>query len=194
MAWISFGALTCRKQILCQLASQCCWNHARPWHASELVSFLVGLRTYQHPGIFVLKLRFLHWLWRTLRLVFVTAVTWNVAAFLDVTSRKIFTNLHGVTSRIREILLSGGLPPRRLYGVDIPPMPTTKLARQILFVSRLNEIKDDALHIVGPCHSSFTHFLCTNIFLRTVDLTCFFIVWYWGLCSGPGSSVGITTD
>ena len=24
---------------------------ARPWHASELVSFLVGLRTYQHPGI-----------------------------------------------------------------------------------------------------------------------------------------------
>ena len=24
---------------------------ARPWHASEFVSFLVGLRTYQHPGI-----------------------------------------------------------------------------------------------------------------------------------------------
>ena len=34
-----------------QLASRCCWNHARPWHASELVSFLVGLRTYQHPSI-----------------------------------------------------------------------------------------------------------------------------------------------
>jgi len=34
-----------------QLASRCCWNRARPWHASELVSFLVGLRTYQHPGI-----------------------------------------------------------------------------------------------------------------------------------------------
>jgi len=32
-------------------ASQCCWNRARPWHASELVSFLVGLRTYQHLGI-----------------------------------------------------------------------------------------------------------------------------------------------
>ena len=29
----------------------CCWNRACPWHASELVSFLVGLRTYQHPGI-----------------------------------------------------------------------------------------------------------------------------------------------
>ena len=29
-----------------QLASRCCWNSARPWHASELVSFLVGLRTY----------------------------------------------------------------------------------------------------------------------------------------------------
>jgi len=25
-------------------------NRARPCHASELVSFLVGLRTYQHPG------------------------------------------------------------------------------------------------------------------------------------------------
>jgi len=34
-----------------QLASRCCWNRARPWHSSELVSFLVGLRTYQHPGI-----------------------------------------------------------------------------------------------------------------------------------------------
>jgi len=33
-----------------QLASRCCWNRARPWHASEFVSFLVGLRTYQHPG------------------------------------------------------------------------------------------------------------------------------------------------
>jgi len=33
-----------------ELASRCCWNCARPWHASELVSFLVGLRTYQHPG------------------------------------------------------------------------------------------------------------------------------------------------
>jgi len=31
-----------------QLASRCCWNRACPWHASELVSFLVGLRTYQH--------------------------------------------------------------------------------------------------------------------------------------------------
>ena len=38
-----------------QLASPCCWNRARPWYASELVSFLVGLRTYQHPGM-VLKL------------------------------------------------------------------------------------------------------------------------------------------
>jgi len=34
-----------------QLASRCCWNRARPWHASALVFFLVGLRTYQHPGI-----------------------------------------------------------------------------------------------------------------------------------------------
>ena len=52
MAWISFGALPCRgKKTWWQLASRCCWNRARPWHASELFSFLVGLRTYQHPGM-----------------------------------------------------------------------------------------------------------------------------------------------
>jgi len=50
MAWIPFGALPCRKKTRWQLASRCCWNRGRPWHASELVSFLVGLRTYQHPG------------------------------------------------------------------------------------------------------------------------------------------------
>ena len=51
IAWISFGALPCRKKkTWWQLASRCCWNRARPWHASELISFLVGLRTYQHPG------------------------------------------------------------------------------------------------------------------------------------------------
>jgi len=49
IAWISFGALPCRKKKW-QLASPCCRNRARPWHASELVSFLVRLRTYQHPG------------------------------------------------------------------------------------------------------------------------------------------------
>jgi len=49
MAWISFGSLPCRKKkTWWQLASRCCWNRARPQHASELVSFLVGLRTYQH--------------------------------------------------------------------------------------------------------------------------------------------------
>jgi len=51
MAWISFGALPCRKKkTWLQLASRCCWNRARPWHASELVTFLIGLRTYQHSG------------------------------------------------------------------------------------------------------------------------------------------------
>ena len=39
-----------RKKTWWQLASPCWWNRARPWHVSELVSFLVGLRTYQHPG------------------------------------------------------------------------------------------------------------------------------------------------
>jgi len=32
------------------LASRCCWYRMRPWYAPELVCFLVGLRTYQHPG------------------------------------------------------------------------------------------------------------------------------------------------
>jgi len=55
MAWISFGTLPCRKNWW-QLASRC-WNHARPWHSSELVSFLVGLRTYQNPGYVYISVR-----------------------------------------------------------------------------------------------------------------------------------------
>ena len=54
MAWVSFGALSCRKKkTWWQLASRCCRNRARPWHASELVSFLFGLMTHQHPGIWI---------------------------------------------------------------------------------------------------------------------------------------------
>jgi len=49
MALISFGALPCSKRTRWQLASRCCWNRAGPWQAPELVSFLVGLRIYQHP-------------------------------------------------------------------------------------------------------------------------------------------------
>ena len=50
IAWISSGALPCRKKkTWWQLASRCCWNRTRPLHASEFISFLVGLRTYQHP-------------------------------------------------------------------------------------------------------------------------------------------------
>ena len=41
-----------KKKTWWRLESPCCWNRARPWHASELVSFLVGLWTYQHPGTF----------------------------------------------------------------------------------------------------------------------------------------------
>jgi hypothetical protein len=44
MARISFGFLPCRKRTWWQLASRCCWDRARPWHASELVSFLVGAK------------------------------------------------------------------------------------------------------------------------------------------------------
>ena len=50
--WREFPSAPClagKKETWWQLASRCCWNRARPCHASELVSFLVGLRTYQHP-------------------------------------------------------------------------------------------------------------------------------------------------
>ena len=58
MTWISFDPLLCRgKKTRWQLASRCCWNRTRPGHASELVSFLVGLRTYQHPGMLKMWIR-----------------------------------------------------------------------------------------------------------------------------------------
>ena len=48
--WREFPSAPCLagKETWWQLASRCCWNRARSWHASEIVSFLVGLRTYQH--------------------------------------------------------------------------------------------------------------------------------------------------
>jgi len=51
--WREFPSSPCLagKETWWQLASRCCWNRARPWHASELVSFLVGLKIYQHPGL-----------------------------------------------------------------------------------------------------------------------------------------------
>ena len=51
--WREFPSAPCLeggKKTRWQLASRCCWNHARPWHASELVFFLVELKTYQHHG------------------------------------------------------------------------------------------------------------------------------------------------
>ena len=59
MAWISFGALPRRekKNPWWQLASRCFWNRPRPWHASDLVSFLFGLKTYQHAGKFTRTLK-----------------------------------------------------------------------------------------------------------------------------------------
>jgi hypothetical protein len=49
--WRKFPSAPCLagKKKWCELASRCCWNRARPWHASELVSFQFGLGTYQHP-------------------------------------------------------------------------------------------------------------------------------------------------
>ena len=52
MAWISFGTLPCRKKInlITARVSMLLKSRGRPWHASELFSFLVRLSTYQHPG------------------------------------------------------------------------------------------------------------------------------------------------
>jgi len=56
--WCEFPWAPCLavKETWWQLSSRCCWNRARLWHASELVSFLVGPRTYQHPGIYSIPL------------------------------------------------------------------------------------------------------------------------------------------
>ena len=57
MAWNSFGVFPCKKKKSSwQLASRCCCNRVRPWHSSELVSFLIGVRTYQHPGIYFITI------------------------------------------------------------------------------------------------------------------------------------------
>ena len=56
MAWISCGALPCRgKKTWWQHVSRCCWNCACPWYASEIVSFLVRLRTYMFHRISILR-------------------------------------------------------------------------------------------------------------------------------------------
>jgi len=49
--WREFPSALCLagKETWWQLASRCCWNSARPWPSSEIVSVLLGLRTYQHP-------------------------------------------------------------------------------------------------------------------------------------------------
>jgi len=44
-----------------QLTSRFCWYRTRPWHASELVSPLVGLRTYQHPDRYVSRYLLIPW-------------------------------------------------------------------------------------------------------------------------------------
>jgi len=50
MAWISFGTLPCGGGGLYDSSRLDVVEITRPWHASKLVSFLDGLRTYQHPG------------------------------------------------------------------------------------------------------------------------------------------------
>ena len=54
MAWISFGALPCRKKKLDSSRLDVVEIARVAWHASELVSFLVGLRTYQQTSTHLL--------------------------------------------------------------------------------------------------------------------------------------------
>ena len=49
MAWISFGALPCRNRNLMTARVSILLKSRASLTCSELVSFLVGLRTYQHP-------------------------------------------------------------------------------------------------------------------------------------------------
>jgi len=56
--WRKFPSEPCLEGIETwwQFASRCCWNRARPWRSSKLVSFLVGLRNYQHPCTALIRL------------------------------------------------------------------------------------------------------------------------------------------
>ena len=64
--WRGFPSVLCLagKKTWWQLVSRCCWNGARSWHAFKLVSFLVGLRTYQHRGTSRRKPEISRWPWR----------------------------------------------------------------------------------------------------------------------------------
>ena len=82
--WREFPSAPCLagKKTWWQLASRCCWNCSRPWHASKLVSFLVGLRTYQHLGI--------HW------------TPWALTSALNRLEMKLNSHLH-LVQRLRLI-------------------------------------------------------------------------------------------
>ena len=52
--WREFPSAPClagKIKLMTARVSMLLKSRARPLHASKLVSFLVGLRTYQHPGI-----------------------------------------------------------------------------------------------------------------------------------------------
>jgi hypothetical protein len=67
-----------------------------------------------------------------------------------------------------------------LFHVDIPPMPTTNFTHQILFDSRLKEIKDDVSYC-GYLPLFFYLFLVSEYFSQDGRSDVFFIVWCWGL-------------
>ena len=86
--WREFPSTPCLagKTTWWQLASRC-WNRACPWHASELVSFLVGLRTYQHPGILLCCEFYKSCCERTPLVTLEAKVAWSFPTGVPVTAR-----------------------------------------------------------------------------------------------------------
>jgi len=73
--WSEFHSVAClaRKKTWWQLAFRC-WNRARPWNASDLVSFLVP--PYLHPPYYKIAGKSEHHQWISLQRCSVQIVTW----------------------------------------------------------------------------------------------------------------------
>jgi len=147
MAWISFGALPCWKKKLWQLASRCCWNRARPWHASELVSFLVGLRTYQHPGKIIL-FHFCHSSYNNARAILSPILLSYSSTKLRISCLPIFSILDSLYISSHQILIT--------WHVSLKPVHS--LSRQVhsspILYSSYRRYSVQKSYLVFPvCHS-----------------------------------------
>jgi len=170
MAWISFGALSCRKKYpWWQLASRWCWNRAPPWHASELVSFLVRLRTYQHPGIFTVctgKSMFR----RCLLLTSSRPVKSKILLFAVSTGRE-----RKIT---RWPLNNGNSKPLKSSGVHLRSLSSQALSYLVICLERLLVLKHFYSTAEGSILSNvyWTVHHCNSWWMKDqLDVTCYFI-------------------